>query len=80
MAHAQPRGDVRRHLRQRLAAAQRVGAVDVRRKIEVAEAKPRIRAQSLERAEGAERLVFKPPPHLVVGNAGERVGDGVHIG
>ena len=74
------RGDLGRHLGERRARAQPLGAEEVGREVLVAEPEPGRHVVAVERVERRERLAFEAPALLGVRRAGERVGDRVEIG
>ena len=74
-ARANPAG----HGRERLAAAQRLGADEMDAEIEVAEPEPALAAELATRLERVPRLVRAAPAACLVQPAGERVEDRVEV-
>src|SRR5207302_5727128 len=59
--------------RQRLAAAHRLGADEMKSEIAVAELEPGLTAEPLDRVEGVPGLLRATPTALLVAQAGQRV-------
>ena len=71
---------MRRDVAQRFSATQAIGAFQMRGKVTIAEAKPRLATDEFQRRHEIPRLARKAPTQLRIGATGEGVHDRVDIG